>query len=216
MGKYALGNPKNNWSDRFWAVKPGDHVLVHWQDDNDDEVARETERIAVYEVTEKKVLFTYSGGVEWKLRDVLTGEELASTQFAPSRANLNESWDQHRAYSRKLEAGELERFKAGETLKPPPRKAFDPRVDYKHQFDTQGGKYPKPAKPKQYIEPNAGDKYRMMNFREGDYRYDVIVEGIELWGVGMPRAVAYKRVGSDTIERRTVDYFKFNFHLMRD
>ena len=215
MGKYALGNPQNNWSDRFWAVAPGDHVLVHWQDNNEDEVARETEHIAVYEVLEKQVKFTYSGGVEWKLRDVRTGEEFASTHSAPTAANLNESWDQHSAYSRKLGEGELERFLAGEELESPPRKAFDPRVNYKHQFDTQGGKYPKPAKPKQYIEPNVGDTYRLMNFREGDYRYDVIVQGIELWGVGNPRAVAYKRVGSDVIERRTADYFKFNFNLMR-
>lgn len=216
MGKYALGNPKNNWSDRFWDVKPGDHVLVHWQSNEEDEVARTTERVAVYEVLEKKVVYTCSEGVEWKLRDVRTGEEMASSFHARGIANLNDRWDNHRAYSRKLKAGELERFLAGEVLEAPPQKAFDPRVDYKHQFDTQGGKYPKPAKPRRFVDPEAGAKYRMMNHREGEYRYDVIVQGIELWGVGNPKAVAYKRVGSDVVERRTVDYFAFNFSLMRD
>ena len=210
MGKYALGNPKNNWSDRFWDVKPNDFVLVHWQSDDEDEVARTTTRIAAYEVVEKACRFNDSTGMYWKLRDALTDCE--------HEYNLNVLWDTHIVRARKMGPAEVVAFKNNPQveLPVPPLKRLDPRVNYKHEFDTQGGKYPKPAKPKQYLEPVAGEKYRLMNFREGDYRYDVIVQGIELWGVGNPRAVAYKRISSDALERRTVDYFKFNFHLMRD
>jgi len=211
MGKYALGNPKNNWSDRFWDVKDGDLVHVAWQDMyEDNEIERQTKECRIYEVVKKWTELLDSEWVHWRLRDLQTGEE--------RYARLNADWDNHRGYARKLTPEEVEMARKDPAVQLPEAEGppHSLKIDYKVPFDTQGGKYPRPAKPRPFHDPEAGKTYRMLNFREGEYMYDVVVQGIELWGTGKPRAVAYKRVGSDTVERRTVEYFKFNFHVQRD
>jgi len=210
MGKYALGNPKNTWTDCYDAVKPGAFVAVYWQDrDEDDLVVRETKQITVYEVIQKRIMFNDSMGVEWVMREL-------ATNTTHQRMLMNLCWDRHEAYMVAITKEQADAFLADPATELPlPRKnPVPPYKDYAYAFDTQGGKYPRPAKAHPYKEPAAGSRWRFWEPMRVSY-YDVTVEGIELWGVGNPRAVAYKRDGSDTLERRTVEYFKHNFNLMR-
>lgn len=199
---------KTDWKDQFSDIGPKDHILVYWQNlATLDLIRRETVKADVYEVLNKVVERPESSGVRWFLKDLETGDE----KIVP----LNLHWDTHTAYTRKISPIEVLAFKADPQvlLDPPPRNPVDLRDDYAYEFDEQGGKYPRPAKLKK-SDPVVDSRYRLTNEYEGESGYAVVVRGIELWGAGKPRSVAYTREGMERLERRTTEYFARHFKLL--
>lgn len=211
MGKYALGNPKNNWSDRHRDIKAGDCIHVSYYSYYSAALQFTQEPAEKdYRVLRKHVQLLDDDWVEWDLEDLRTGDKLTSLHLNKLTQTLDHVTGETRARLRKLTDSEVESITAdpNHTVEGLPHPMHPKDTPYKPY-----GAYPKPGKPRKYDDPKPGERWK--NNEIGMGGYPITIEQYELWGTKFPAAVTFREERApDVLHRLPLDWFKRRFCRM--
>lgn len=205
MGKYALGNPKNTFSDRHSDIKDGDYIHVTFYPHRihgEKQPASEHD----YLVLKKEVRYLDEDWVLWDVEDLRTGKTVSGFRLSSMTQIIDRVTRETKARLRKLTDEEVSAIKAD-----PEGYVVAPIPPYPHPKDIAYepyGKYPKPGKPKKlYEDPHPGQRWR--NNEIGMGGYPVTIVEYELWGDRFPPAVTYREDRDpDTLRRLELNWFK--------